>query len=416
MIKEIIKKKQNKVELSSTEISFVVNEFLNNNISNKVMTEFLKSIYKDMSIEETFALTISMLNSGQILNFKNKKRIHADKHSTGGISDSTTLIIAPIIACAGINFLKMSGSKLGFTGGTVEKLYSFKGYNPEISLAHAEKLLKKNGSVLMSFSDEIVPADKRIYQLRDKENIIMSIPLIASSVMSKKLADDSDVIILDVKCGNGAFMKTEKDALNLAKYMISIGKMANKKIAAVVSDMNQPLGFSVGSLLETIDALNVLKNTDTNSRLRKLSVYLSAKIIELSKNIDFNESLKIADNILKSGKALSKFKKMIKSQKGSLELFSEKKVKKLLGSPIILRSEQTGYLNKFNLEKIGYLVREYCSNNNHGIKFLVELGDYVKKDMPVIELYGKNTKIDFLSCLHYSKTKKNATNLIIDVL
>lgn len=414
-ISEIIKKKDNKNELTSEEIYFAINGFLKKKIDRLNMIEFLRSINSNgMTERETFALTECMLNSGKTFKFRDiNNNPSADKHSTGGVGDSTTLVIAPIIACAGVNFFKMSGLKLGFTGGTVDKLLCFQGYKPDISITEATKLLKKNGAVLMSFTDEIAPADKQIYQLRGEEGF-MSIPLIASSVMSKKLASDSDVIVLDVKCGSGAFMKSQKEAQKLAKIMIKIGEMAGKKITAIISDMNQPLGKSIGSLPEVIEVIDVLKNRN-NSRLRELSVYLSAKIIELAKDISFVEAKKLANFYLDSGKALKKFKTMIKDQGGSLDLFSEKRSKQLLKDPIILLSEKEGYI-ELDLEKIGLLVQEYCSEKNHGIKILVNLGDYLEKGTPVIELYGKQTKIDFSSCLRYSKNKKIDTNLIIDVI
>lgn len=416
-ILEIIKKKNNKEKLSPKEICFAVDGYMAGCINKLNMTNFLKAIYLNgMDEDEIFALTKCMLNSGDVLNFKNKNKVYADKHSTGGISDTTTLIITPIIACADINFFKMSGSQLGFTGGTIDKLLCFKGYKTDISFSKAEKLLNKNGAVLMSSSEKLVPADKYIYQLRDETNLIMSIPLIASSVMSKKLAQGSDIILLDVKCGDGAFMKDKKSATELAKLMIKIGETAGKKTTAVISDMNQPLGTNIGSFMETIEAINVLKGKDKNSRLRELSIYLSAKIIELGKNIPFSDAELLATKLLDSGKALKKFKRIIKAQEGSLDLFSDKKIKKILKDSFTLNSKKQGYLSKLDMEKLGFLTRKYCSDGNYGITLLVSLGDYVEKDEAVIELYGKKTDIDFLSCLHYSKNKKITTKLIIDVL
>lgn len=414
-IEDIIIKKKNKKELTSDEICFAINGYLKKTVNRKNMIDFLKAIYDNgMTKNETFLLTKCMVGSEKTFNKNNK--IYADKHSTGGISDSTTLLIAPIVACAGINFYKMSGLKLGFTGGTVEKLLCFKGYNTEISFQESQKLLKKNGAVLMSFSEINVPADKQIYQLRDEENLVISIPLIASSIMSKKIASGNDVIVLDVKCGNGAFMKNKKEAKELAKYMLEIGKLANKKVATIISDMNQPLGSGIGSLLEVIDVITILRNPKIDSRLKNLSIFLSAKIIELAKNISFDKAIKLAESILYSGKALRKFKKIIKSQGGSLNLFYEKNIENILKNPIILYSKKEGYLNKFNLEKLGYLTRKYCSDGNYGIKILVQLGDCIEKNTPIIELYNKETSLDFLSCIHYSKNKKNITDLIIDVI
>lgn len=413
--KDIILKKENKKELSSEEIKFIVDNFLNKKISKQEMIKFLETIYKNgMNEKETFYLTKIMAESGKILKFSDKSKIYADKHSTGGISDSTTLIIGPIIACAGISFLKMSGRKLGYTGGTADKLECFKNYNTNISLKEAERLVSKNGASLLTQTEDLAPADKYIYKLRDETNTIMSIPLIASSVMSKKLAIETGVLVLDVKCGDGAFMRTKKDAIQLSKSMLEIGIYAGKKVCAVISDMNQPLGHNVGSLVEVIESIEVLKGK--KGRLRDLSIFLSAKIIEMGKNISCEEAIKIATQILDSGKALEKFKTMVSDQGGSLDLFDDKYVKDLLNKKHVINSRKAGFISKFNLEKLGYLVREYCDLGNYGIKILVNLGDYVYKNSPIIELYGENSDLDFVSCLHFSKNKKTANNLIIKVL
>jgi pyrimidine-nucleoside phosphorylase len=415
-VKEIILKKQNSRSLSKDEIVYVVNNFISGKISKNDMSDLLRVIYKNkMNDVETYNLTLAMANSGKILKFNNKNEIYADKHSTGGVSDSTTLIIAPIIACAGINFFKMSGRKLGHTGGTIDKLECFKGYKTDIDLKTAETLIRKNRAILISQTMDLAPADKYIYNLRDQIGAVMSTPLIASSVMSKKLAAGADVIVLDVKCGNGAFMKSVASARKLGRVMKSIGEKANKKTCVVITDMNQPLGYNIGSLLETIEAIDVLKGK--NGRLRDLSIFLATKIIELGKNISFKEAEKTAKAILNSGEALNKFKEIVKSQGGSLELFDDKIVKKILGSPIIIRSKREGYLTKFDLEKLGNLVRKYCTNNgNKGIKILCQIGSYIKKNAPVIELYGEESNLNFASCLHLSKSKKTADKLIIDVL
>lgn len=413
-IKEIIKKKENKKELTYSEIEFVIKNFLNKKIGKSEMIQFLKTVYScGMSEEETFFLTNIMASSGKILNLS-KNDIFADKHSTGGISDSTTIIIAPIIACTGVKFLKMSGGRLGFTGGTVDKLECFKGYKTNISIEKAKELVNKNGAVLISQTEDLVPADKYIYKLRDETNTIMSIPLIASSIMSKKLATGNDIIVLDVKCGTGAFIKTFRKAKVLAELMVKIGKKADKKISAIISDMNQPLGQWIGDLLETIEAIDVLKGK--NNRLSELSIFLASKIIQLSKNISFEKAKKLVLEILNSGKALNKLKTMVQDQGGSLDLFEKNYTNEILRNPIVIKSKKEGYISAFNLEKLGILVRDYCSAGNHGLKVLIKLGDYVKKEEPIFEVYGENTNIDFSSCIRYSKNKKITNKLIIDMI
>ncbi|MBO4412940.1 MAG: thymidine phosphorylase [Clostridia bacterium] len=398
-IKAILNKLKKKQKLTKEEIKFFVDGYVNGKISREEMTEFIKLIYKNgLTDNEIFDLTDVMTNSGEVLSFSGG--VFCDKHSTGGVSDSTTLIVMPIIALSGLKFLKMSGKKLGFTGGTIDKIEQFDGYNSEILIKEAEKLTKKNGACLLAQTKDLAPADKVMYKLRDETGYVNSLPLIASSIMCKKLASGADVIVLDVKCGSGAFMKTIEDATKLAEIMVKIGKNAGKKICAIVSDMNQPLGSNVGSLMETIDAIEVLEGKD--GRLKDLSILLAAKIIEIGKNITFEKAKAEAFNYLNSGLALEKLKQIVKAQGGSLDLFNKEIRQKIYKNSYSIKALKDGYLTKINTEKLGEFNRIYCAEGNAGMSVNKKIGDKIKKGENLLTFYGNKTDLDFLSLFEIS--------------
>lgn len=396
-INKIIDKKSKNLENTYEEIEFMIMGYVNQKISTEKMTEYIKSIFENgMTHQEIFDLTSIMAKSGDILKFEKSDGVFADKHSTGGVSDSTTLIIAPIIALSGIKFLKMSGRKLGHTGGTIDKVEQFSGFQTELSFEQAKGLVDKNGACIVTQTADIAPADKKIYKLRDETGYVVSLPLVASSVMSKKLACGSDVLVLDVKCGNGAFMKNLQQATELAKVMVEIGKNAGKKVSAIVSDMNQPLGENVGSFLETVEAIEVLEGK--KGRLRDLSIALAGKIIELGKAVSFEEAKKEAESYLDSGKALQKLKEIVKSQNGELQLFDKQVRERKMSKIFEVTSNCEGYVCEIDCTKLGFLVRDYCKiNGNLGLKIHKYLGEYVQKGEKIITLYGENSEMDFSS-------------------
>lgn len=392
-IKQIIYKKSKGKELKKEEIVFFVNGYTKGDIPDYQASALLMAIkIKGMTEKETFNLTEAMLNSGDIINLSDIGMC-VDKHSTGGVSDTTTLALAPICACAGINMLKLSGRGLGFTGGTIDKLESFDGYNVDISIDEAKRLVKQNGACVICANLNLAPADKKIYALRDITSTVESIPLIASSIMSKKLASGADAIVLDVKYGNGAFMKSKKDALTLAKLMVKIGKHFGKKMDYVLDDMNEPLGYNIGNKLETYEAIELLSGK--TGKLRDVTLDIAAKCISLGAGISYNEAYTKASEVVKNGSALEKFKQMVKSQGGSIKLFKGLGIKPNL----VVKSTTCGTLEKIDCATLGCLVGDLGATRkkltdkidyNVGVKTFHKLGDKINIGDVLFEIYAKD--------------------------
>ena len=267
---DLIIKKRDKNVLSTEEINYFVECLTDDNFPDYQISAMLMAMFLNgVSEKETSDLTMAMANSGKVLNLSEIEGIKADKHSTGGVADTTTLILAPLTASCGLPVVKMSGRGLGHTGGTIDKLESIPGFNAEISNKEAMKLVKNNGIVIMGQTENLAPADKRLYAIRDVTGTVESMPLIASSIMSKKIAAGCDALVLDVKCGNGAFMKDYESAKKLAETMVAIGRNVNKKVIALITDMNQPLGKNIGNSFEVIEAIEVLKG-NLKGRLKEV--------------------------------------------------------------------------------------------------------------------------------------------------
>lgn len=349
---DIIAKKRDNHKLTKEEISFFINGYDDGSIPDYQASAFLMAVFLNgLDDEETAWLTDEMAHSGDMLDLSEFKNT-VDKHSTGGVGDKTTLIVAPIVAAAGCTVAKMSGRGLGHTGGTVDKLESIKGYRTDLNENEFKNLIKETGVAVIGQSASLTPADKKIYALRDVTATVESIPLIASSIMSKKLAAGAKSIVLDVKFGNGAFMKTKEDACVLARKMINIGRHCNRNVAAVISDMNSPLGYNIGNSLEVIEAVRVLKGEE-KGELYEVSIALSAQMISLSLNIEPETAQKTAEDIIKSGKAYEKMKEWISAQGGDIsfientENFKKAKYKK----EILSVSE--GFVFGFDTEALG---------------------------------------------------------------
>lgn len=349
---DIIAKKRDNHKLTKEEISFFINGYDDGSIPDYQASAFLMAVFLNgLDDEETAWLTDEMAHSGDMLDLSEFKNT-VDKHSTGGVGDKTTLIVAPIVAAAGCTVAKMSGRGLGHTGGTVDKLESIKGYRTDLNENEFKNLIKETGVAVIGQSASLTPADKKIYALRDVTATVESIPLIASSIMSKKLAAGAKSIVLDVKFGNGAFMKTKEDACVLARKMINIGRHCNRNVAAVISDMNSPLGYNIGNSLEVIEAVRVLKGEE-KGELYEVSIALSAQMISLSLNIEPETAQKTAEDIIKSGKAYEKMKEWINAQGGDIsfientENFKKAKYKK----EILSVSE--GFVFGFDTEALG---------------------------------------------------------------
>ena len=321
-IVEIIEKKKKGNELTSEEIRYTIEGMLSGNIKDYQMSALLMAIcLKGMNAKETTELTLAMRDSGDVLDLSCIGKTVVDKHSTGGVGDKTTLIIGPLMASLGVPIAKMSGRGLGITGGTIDKLDSIPGFNSDISDEEFIDLIKTVGVVDAAQNKNLAPADKYLYALRDVTGTVDSIPLIASSIMSKKLASGADAIVLDVKCGTGAFMTDFQSAKALAEAMISIAKLAGKKCIAVITDMNQPLGYAVGNYLEVREAVRFLAGKEQNPRLYRIVVELCKQMYKLSDmytEMSDDEVEEIIKDAISSGKAYKKFKEFISGQGGDV--------------------------------------------------------------------------------------------------
>ena len=379
---DITSKKNNNEKLSYEEIEYMVNSYVKEKISDDTMSDFIWSIYyHGLSLEETYFLTDVMIKSGQTINLKSIKKPIVDKHSTGGVGDKITLIVAPIAAAAGVCVPKMSGRGLGLTGGTADKLESIPGYKLKMSKDSFIDELENVGCAVISQSEKIAVADKKIYALRNEIGAVDSIPLIASSIMSKKIASGSDVIIIDLKVGKGAFMKNIKDATKLAKTMVKIGKYYNKKVICTLSDMNAPLGKNIGNALEVKEAVDFFKGK-YDKRLYELSVYISALMISSAKKISFRSAKELVINLLESGHARNKFNSWIRYQGGDLTRLRDKAKK------LNVVAKESGYVNKIDSLKLSKLVFDLGAGRKKkkdkidyavGVVLNKTLGDKVEK-------------------------------------
>lgn len=349
---EILKKmKVNKV-LTKEEINYMVTGYNDGKIDDKVMGKFLMNIKNNgLSYEEVFYLTDAMIKTGEILSLDKINRTVVDKHSTGGVGDKVTIILSPIIASSGLGIAKMSGRSLGFTGGTIDKLESIPGYKIKLTDKEFINAVNKIGVAVISQTSSLAPADKKIYALRDEIGAVESIPLIASSIMSKKIASGAKIIVIDLKVGEGAFMKNIRDAKKLAKYMIEIGKYFDRKVVCILTRMDSPLGYTVGNVLEVREAVDFF-NGIYEPRLKELILTLSSYMIHLGKDISLTEARKEVNNLLKSGKAKFKFKEWITNQKGDLTKlkFSNEKLE--------IYSNKSGYITKVDPLIIASLVQD----------------------------------------------------------
>lgn len=387
-ILDIIAKKRDKKELSKEEIDFFITEYTKGTITDYQAAALVMAIYiNGMTNEETTNLTLAMAHSGDVLDLSKFGNNVVDKHSTGGVGDKVTLIITPIIASLGIPVAKMSGRGLGFTGGTVDKLESIPGYNTGITIDEFIKNVEEIGISVMGQTLNLAPADKKLYALRDTISAVESIPLISSSIMSKKIAAGANKIVLDVTCGKGAFMKTKEEAALLSKTMSAIGKLAGKETVCVITNMDEPLGYAVGNSLEMIEAIECLKNK-MEPDVKEVVLEIGAHIIKLSGNGDNLEENKnkILENI-ENGKAFNKFIELIQRQGGDIEYIKDlnkfKKAQYIL--PVITDGE--GYIKSLNAEKVGRISgslgagrirKEDTIDMAVGITLKKKTGDYVK--------------------------------------
>ncbi len=397
---DIISKKRDGQELSEEEINYFITEYTNNRIEDYQAAALIMAIYiKGMNYRETKDLTMAMANSGDILDLSKLGSNVVDKHSTGGVGDKVTLILAPLIASLGIPVAKMSGRGLGFTGGTADKIESIPGYNTEVSEKQFIENVEKIGISLITQTLNLAPADKKIYALRDTIACTESIPLIASSIMSKKIASGANKIVLDVTCGYGAFMKNRKQAEELSKTMIEIGKLAGRETVCIVTDMNEPLGYAVGNNLEVIEAIKFLKG-DMPSDLKEVVIELGAYMIKLAgkgDNIEENKQ-KLLENI-KNGKAYDKFIGLVKNQGGDISYIedTEKFEKASIIKEVI--SNKEGNIQEINAKTIGEISCALGAGRQTktdkidlsvGIILNKKVGDYVKIGDVIATVYAND--------------------------
>ena len=351
---DLIIKKRDGQELTQKEINFMIKEYCEDRIPDYQMSAMLMAIYfQGMNIDEIKYLTMAMVHSGKIIDLSSIPGIKVDKHSTGGVGDTTTLALAPMVAAAGVPVAKMSGRGLGHTGGTIDKLESIEGFKTELSLSKFIDIVKKVGGSIISPTSDLAPADKKLYALRDVTGTIDSIPLIVSSIMSKKLAAGADAIVLDVTTGSGAFMREYKDALKLGKIMVDIGLEFGKETVAVVSNMDEPLGFAIGNSLEVKEAIEVLKNRGPED-LRNLCLVLGAYMLKLGGTAkNYEEGRNRLEKILKEGTAFSKFKEMIAAQGGNPEIIDKPELLPLAKHCTKIKAVISGYIQKIDSRLIG---------------------------------------------------------------
>lgn len=352
-IYDIIAKKRDGFELTDEEIAFFIKGYVKGEIKDYQASALLMAIYlRGMTDREMVTLTLEMAHSGDMLDLSVIEGVTVDKHSTGGVGDKTTLIVAPTVAALGCKVAKMSGRGLGHTGGTVDKLEAIDGFNVALEPEKFIQTVQKTGICVVGQTGDLAPADKKLYALRDATATVGSIPLIASSIMSKKLAAGSECIVLDVKYGSGAFMKTPEDAEKLSEKMVAIGKGAGRKVAAVISDMDTPLGSNIGNLLEVSEAVRILKDGE-RSDLCEVCIELSTNIIMLSQGSSYNEARAKVEGALKDGSAYNKFLEMVKAQGGDTSIIenTERMKKAALKKEVL--SPEDGFITFMDAEKIG---------------------------------------------------------------
>ena len=347
---EIINKKKDKLELSREELEYAFMGYLNDEIESYQMSSLLMAIVLNgMTDEETINLTDIFINSGDILDLSNIEGIKVDKHSTGGIGDKTTLIVAPIVASLGVKICKMSGRGLGYTGGTIDKLESIPGFN--VSLTEEEMINQVNriGIAITGQTKNLAPLDKKIYALRDVTGTVESIPLIASSIMSKKIASGADKIIIDIKVGNGALIKNIEDAHHLSYLMQIIGNRYGREVRTLTTNMNTPLGKTVGNSLEVVEAISILRGKGKNSYLYKVCLELAANMVSMAKGISIEESKLLVENSIDTGLAYSKFLEFVSAQGGNLL------DTKVSSNVLAIKSTKKGTIKSINALKVGML-------------------------------------------------------------
>lgn len=426
---DLIIKKRDGLELTKAEIDFLIDEYTENKIPDYQMSAFLMATYfNGMTEEETFNMTMAMQRSGKSVDLSLIKGFKVDKHSTGGVGDKTTLVLAPMVASLGIKFAKMSGRGLGHTGGTLDKLESIRNFNVNLSIEDFIDQVEHINLAIIGQTSEINLADKKLYALRDVTGTVPSIPLIASSIMSKKLAAGADAIILDVKVGSGAFMPNETEAIKLATAMKDIGKKAGKKVTCVLTNMDEPLGYAVGNSLEVIEAINTLNGRGPKDLTELCLTLGSYLVIDAGLETTLEGARAILYEQIKNGKALEKLAELVKSQLGDVDYIYHPELFDL-GDIIELKATKSGYISKIDSYKVGHASmllgagRETLDSDidySVGIVLQKKVGDYVNQGETIALLYVADKNIEeatkiLESAYSYSDTQID-TKLILNVV
>lgn len=401
-ILEIIEKKRDKKELSTEEINFFIEEYTKGNIADYQASALIMAIYLNgMTEKETSDMTLAMAKSGEVLELSDLSENIVDKHSTGGVGDKVSLILLPLVASLGVIVAKMSGRGLGFTGGTVDKLESIPGYRTNIGIDEFKENVRKIGISMISQTANLAPADKKLYALRDSINCVESMPLIVSSIMSKKIASGAQKIVIEVTVGNGAFMKNEEDAKKLADEMIKIGKMVNREVVCILTKMDEPLGFAVGNNLEVIEAVKFLKG-DMPEDLKQVVLELGSNMIKLAglgNDLEKNKEMMLEN--ISNGKGYAKFIEMVKTQGGDISYIEnlDKFPKSKFIVPIL--SKNSGYITNLPAKEIGEMAcflgagrisKDDKIDNSVGIVLTKKVGDFVKNNEVIAYIHSNDTE------------------------
>lgn len=425
---DIIAKKRDGEELCREELQFAVSGYTDGSIPDYQMSALLMAIYlKGMTPQETAVLTDCMARSGDMVNLSAIKGVKVDKHSTGGVGDKTTLVVGPLVAACGVKMAKMSGRGLGHTGGTVDKMEAIPGMKTALDQKDFFAQVSKIGIAVIGQSGNLAPADKKMYALRDVTATIGCIPLIASSIMSKKLAAGSDAILLDVKTGNGAFMKTLEDSIALAQAMVAIGEHNGRRTAALVTDMDTPLGFAVGNSMEVAEAVETLQGHGPED-FTTVCLDLSGGLLELSGMGSYEQCRALACEMMKNQKGLAKLREMVLAQGGDVSVIDDVTRFEQAEVRYEVKSVEAGYLSRTDTEKIGISAvllgagretKEDAIDFSAGITLRKKTGDKVEKGETLAVFYtsslekAQNAEKLYLSALTFSETKPNEIPLVL---
>jgi pyrimidine-nucleoside phosphorylase len=397
---DIISKKRDGNILSDEEIRYFIGAYVKGDIPDYQMSALLMAVYiRGLNTGELSTLTETMMNSGDTIPLSGVGGVNIDKHSTGGVGDKLSLILAPMVACCGVNVPMLSGRGLGHTGGTLDKLESIPGFNVFLDMEKFRTTLRDTGMVICGQTDNIVPADKKLYALRDATATVSCIPLIASSIMSKKLALGSDGIVMDIKTGNGAFMKDEKDAIELAKTMISIGENRGRKVVALVTDMSKPLGKYVGNALEVVESIEALKGNGDADMMEVTYALGSQMLILAGKEKDYHEGINRLKKSVDSGEALDRFRLFVGAQGGDERICDDTGLLPQSKIREEFVSDKSGYISRIDSYEIGMAAidigagrrkKEDVIDHSAGFVFKKNTGDHVEKGEPILIIHAND--------------------------